>query len=306
MSETRSRAALVLSGAALLLGLGAFPAAAQVTTTTTAAPTTTTTAAPTTTTTAAPPPTGTFSSASTAAGSAPVWVRSVTPCPRPPTPQLVSAEITIAPQGQPNLAPVQVGTDAIYADVAPNGSWYATIAPPPATPRGATSSYFVRARCVVVDPYSAGQGPTILTYFVRPLRVTSTTPDVVGAAPAAGGTAATSLPTSGPVAGTGSSLLGSSSGTAKAAAIQAATPVAPSYVAQGAVEDPAVAARVNAAIAMAVGSDPDVAVPGGRAIDAAPVSSSRPAGSILPVVALALLAGAAAGAGVRLRVRRNA
>ena len=101
----------------------------------------------------------------------------------------------VVPQEEPNGEPLA----SVYGDLADDGSWRVTLSAPDGTPSGATASYFVRAICVVRDPYPAdasSAGDDISQeYAVRSLLVTSSGGDGSGGGPAIPGTTTTTTST---------------------------------------------------------------------------------------------------------------
>src|SRR5438067_446883 len=122
-------------------------------------------------------PFGTFASPSTAPAGAPMWIKSVDPCPPVPTGWWGYVAVSILSQEQPAAATTLAAVDA---DLFPDGSWRATISAPSSASAGATASYFVSARCVITNAYPDPNQPSARTtipaqgYFVRPLLITST------------------------------------------------------------------------------------------------------------------------------------
>lgn len=126
-------------------------------------------------------PQGVFSSPSRAVAGAPIWVRSVTPCPvTPGAYQFV--RVGISPQGVPSSLDYVESTDA---DLAPDGSWTVTLSAPSDMALGVTKSYDIQAQCIENEaPYAApdrdpSQTSTTLNpefsyhrYFLRRLSVT--------------------------------------------------------------------------------------------------------------------------------------
>lgn len=126
-------------------------------------------------------PQGRFTSPSRAHAGAPMFVRSITPCP-------VTGgayqwiRVGIKPQADPGSFDYLESTDG---DLRADGSWEVTIAAPNDMPDGVTKAYSVHAQCIVHEaPYAAPErDPSNTTttlpptrsyfrYFLRPLHVT--------------------------------------------------------------------------------------------------------------------------------------
>lgn len=140
------RTLVALAVAALACGPAVAARAQVVTTTTTAAPTTTTTtiARP------AAPIRGSFTNPTRAVAGAPVYVRSITPCPMTPG-DYQYVTVYLRPQPLPS-SPDEI--DYTMADLRPDGSWEVTISAPVDMPDGVTKSYSVHAECTRDDnPY---------------------------------------------------------------------------------------------------------------------------------------------------------
>ena len=126
-------------------------------------------------------PQGRFSSPTRAVAGAPIWVRSVTPCPvTPGAYQFV--RVGISPQGVPSSLAYVESTDA---DLAADGSWTVTLSAPSDMANGVTKSYDIQAQCLENEaPYAApDRDPSVTTttlnpefsyhrYFLRRLYVT--------------------------------------------------------------------------------------------------------------------------------------
>lgn len=124
-------------------------------------------------------PFGQMASPSTAPAGAPMWVKSITPCPDVPDGWWGYVAVSILDQEQPASTTTLAAVDA---DLFTDGSWRATISAPSSAPAGATASYFVAARCVITNIFPDPNKPTDRTtiptqgYFPKPLRVTSAGP----------------------------------------------------------------------------------------------------------------------------------
>jgi hypothetical protein len=128
-------------------------------------------------------PSATFSSPTSSPAGAPMWIKSVTPCPGTPADHIQFVAAWVVPQEDPNGAPVS----SVYGDVDKQGVWRVTLPAPNDVQAGASASYFIRANCVVRDPYPTGApAPDQISqqYAIRALMVTST-----GGAPGGGGPA---------------------------------------------------------------------------------------------------------------------
>lgn len=126
-------------------------------------------------------PEGQFSSPTRAVAGAPIWVRSVTPCPvRAGAYQYVRVGITA--QGEPDKLEYIESTDA---DLAPDGSWLVTLSAPSDMAKGITKSYEIQVQCIENEaPYAApSRDPSVtpstlvptfsyFRYFYRRLYVT--------------------------------------------------------------------------------------------------------------------------------------
>jgi hypothetical protein len=126
-------------------------------------------------------PAGRFSSPTRAVAGAPIWIRSITPCP------VVAGayqfvRVGISPQSRPDDLTYIESTDG---DLDPDGSWEVTISAPSDMALGITKSFDVQAQCIRnLAPYAApDRDPSITTttldpevsifrYFQRPLSVT--------------------------------------------------------------------------------------------------------------------------------------
>lgn len=97
-------------------------------------------------------PQGRFSSPTRAVAGAPIWVRSVTPCPvRAGAYQYV--RVGISPHGEPDSLTYVESTDA---DLAEDGSWLVTLSAPSDMAKGITKSYEIQVQCIENDaPYAA-------------------------------------------------------------------------------------------------------------------------------------------------------
>ena len=140
-------------------------------------------------------PSATFSSPTSAVAGAPMWIKSITPCPSTPSDHIQFVTAWVVPQEEPTGEPLA----SVYGDLAADGSWRVTLSAPDGTPSGATASYFVRAICVVRDPYPAtasSAGDDISQeYAVRSLLVTSSGGEGSGGGPAIPGTTTTTTST---------------------------------------------------------------------------------------------------------------
>jgi hypothetical protein len=125
-------------------------------------------------------PQGTFSSPTRAVAGAPIWIRSITPCP------VVAGayqfvRVGISPQSRPNDLTYTESTDG---DLEPDGSWEVTISAPTEMALGITKSFDVQVQCIRnLAPYATPDrgavtettlDPEVSTfrYFHRPLSVT--------------------------------------------------------------------------------------------------------------------------------------
>jgi hypothetical protein len=89
-------------------------------------------------------PQGLLTSPTRAVAGAPIFVRSITPCPVTGRYQLV--RVGISPQSEPNNLAYIESTDA---DLRADGSWEVTLSAPVDMPRGITKSYDIHAQCIV-------------------------------------------------------------------------------------------------------------------------------------------------------------
>lgn len=138
-------------------------------------------------------PEGTFSSPSRAVAGAPIWVRSVTPCPVTAG-EYQFVRVGISAQSEPSIEYIESTDDDLAAD----GSWMVTLSAPADMPKGITKSYEIQAQCIQVEaPYLAPSGTatdepastgdpsfSYHRYFMRPLYVTgfgSSDADLAGA-----------------------------------------------------------------------------------------------------------------------------
>lgn len=96
-------------------------------------------------------PSGTFSSPTRAVAGAPIWVRSISPCPvTPGAYQFV--RVGISEQSMPSITYLE-STDA---DLDSDGSWLVTLSAPADMPKGITKSYEIQAQCIEhTAPYLA-------------------------------------------------------------------------------------------------------------------------------------------------------
>ncbi len=125
-------------------------------------------------------PQGTFSSPTRAVAGAPIWIRSITPCP-----VIAGAyqfvRVGISPQSRPNDLSYTESTDG---DLERDGSWEVTISAPSDMALGITKSFDIQVQCIQnLAPYAVpdrGEVTTttldpevsIFRYFHRPLSVT--------------------------------------------------------------------------------------------------------------------------------------
>ena len=159
-------------------------------------------------------PSGTFSSPTRAVAGAPIWVRSITPCPvTPGAYQFV--RVGISAQSEPSIDYIESTDDDLAAD----GSWMVTLSAPADMPKGITKSYEIQAQCIEHDtPYLAPsrdatsepvstQDPlfSYKRYFMRPLYVTGfggTDAEVAGAPTGDTTTTTTTTTTTAPASST--------------------------------------------------------------------------------------------------------
>ena len=141
-----------------------------------------------------------FTSPQRAVAGAPIFVRSITPC--PVTGGYEYATVYIRPQSTPSV-PDEV--DYTMADLRPDGSWEVTIAAPVDMPDGVTKSYSVHAECTRdAEPYfndffGDAEPPVPSEHFrypLRPLFVTGFGPsEVVEGEGPSGTSTTTTVPT---------------------------------------------------------------------------------------------------------------
>jgi len=139
-------------------------------------------------------PSATFSSPTSSPAGAPMWIKSITPCPGTPADHIQFVAAWVVPQEDPNGAPVS----SVYGDVDKQGNWRVTLPAPNDVKAGASASYFIRANCVVRDPYPVGPPPPdqiSQQYAIRSLMVTSTGGAPGGGGPAIPGTTTTTTTT---------------------------------------------------------------------------------------------------------------
>lgn len=138
-----------------------------------------------------------------------MWVKSITACPATPADHIQFVAAWVVPQEDPNGEPVS----SVYGDIDKQGNWRVTLPAPNDVEAGATASYFIRANCVVRDPYPVGTPPPdqiSQQYAIRPLMVTSTGGEAGGDGPAIPGTTTTTTTTV-PTTTTTSTTLGATS-----------------------------------------------------------------------------------------------
>jgi hypothetical protein len=127
-------------------------------------------------------PAGTFSSPQHAVAGAPIWVRSVTPCPGTDPNKYQFVRVGISPQSNPDNLSYSETTDG---DLRPDGSWLVTLSAPSDMKAGITKSYSIQAQCIEDEfQYAApARDPSktsttlspLFSYFrytLRPLTVT--------------------------------------------------------------------------------------------------------------------------------------
>lgn len=202
-------------------------------------------------------PTGTFSSPTRAVAGAPIWVRSVTPCPVTQG-AYQYVRVGISAQSDPSINYIESTDD----DLDPDGSWMVTLSAPADMPNGSTKSYEIQAQCVeVAEPYlapsrtatsePASTGDPSFSYqryFMRPLYVTGfggSEAEVAGAP--TGDTTTTTSTTTSTTAPATSSLAASSfeSASVQSAALEPTTTTWVSDEAERAAEARAELARLT-------------------------------------------------------------
>lgn len=154
-------------------------------------------------------PEGAFSSPARAVAGQPIYLRSITPCPRiPGAYQFVRAGVV--EHSRPDRTEYVESTDA---DLRTDGSWELTLSAPVDMPNGITRSYDVHVQCLV-NPYpyrardagadeggeegasdSEDPAESVLRYFLRPLRVTGFGPSDVAEGDGPSGTTSTTAST---------------------------------------------------------------------------------------------------------------
>jgi hypothetical protein len=163
-------------------------------------------------------PVGRFSSPPRAVAGAPIFVRSITPCPALPAGfEHDYRWVNVYIDQQIDL--VNDPVEGTTADLRPDGSWEVTLSAPVDMPEGVTKSYSVHAQCIAYEtPYFAPDRDLSITtttlnpaisyhrYFLRSLTVTGFGPSTVqeGEGPS-GTTSTTSVATT--TTTSGSSLL---------------------------------------------------------------------------------------------------
>ncbi|MEA3020069.1 MAG: hypothetical protein QOI47_1593, partial [Actinomycetota bacterium] len=90
-------------------------------------------------------PGGTFSSPQHAVAGAPIWVRSVTPCPGTDPNKYQFVRVGISPQSNPDSLNYLDSTDG---DLRPDGSWLVTLSAPSDMKAGITKSYSIQVQCI--------------------------------------------------------------------------------------------------------------------------------------------------------------
>jgi hypothetical protein len=192
-------------------------------------------------------PSARFTSPTRAVAGAPIFVRSITPCPAPAAP-VTYAWVNVYIHEQTDLT-----TDAIEgttADLRPDGSWEVTLSAPVDMPMGVTKSYSVHAQCVGFDQpyYAPPRNPDSSTttiapafqyarYALRPLYVTGFGPSDVQEGEGPSGTTSTTgaMVTTSTTAG--SSLLSAGSKSVSTTSVSTASAPSPTASASVTVED---------------------------------------------------------------------
>jgi hypothetical protein len=162
-------------------------------------------------------PAGSFTSPTRAVAGAPIFVRSITPCPMH-TGAYEYATAYIRDQAEPG---VSEEIEYTMADLRPDGSWELTIAAPIDMPHGVTKSYSVHAECTVApEPYlndffDQEASPDPAEYFrypLRPLFVTGFGPSEAVEGEGPSGVSTTTTSTTAPPAAPVAPVVMSSSG----------------------------------------------------------------------------------------------
>ena len=98
-------------------------------------------------------PQGRMSAPNRAPAGAPIWVRSITPCPGASDPnRYLFVRVGISPQSEPNNLSYVESTDG---DLRDDGSWEVTLSAPADMAAGVTKSYTIHAQCIEnVEPYA--------------------------------------------------------------------------------------------------------------------------------------------------------